>query len=120
VTAASERRLPVDLAWQAYTAEERRARTNYLAAVQAAQADFDIAIRPAYDGYRASERNAWTEYIAVARAAKRRYLEAVPHETAGPPADSDVSRETSGLAAGPLPVPTFTAAPESHPYPESE
>lgn len=84
----------VDLAWQKFQAEERQARSEYLASVHEANTQFIADIAPAMDTYHNVERAAWQHYNLTSRAAKRAYLDATTAAASAP-----------GTAPAPSPAP---------------
>ena len=108
------------LAWQTYQAEERHARTEYLAAVNTAQQHFTADVKPAMDTYHSAERAAWQAYNINSRAAKRRYLDAttqlaIAAADTPPPLPAAQEDTPDSPDRGP-----WYPRPEFHPYPETE
>ena len=106
-------------AYQAYTAEERRLRAEYIAACNLARAEYTAATRPARDAYDAAERTAWKAYYHATRWNYRTYqakcgidpdqpIDGMPPTP--PPAHDDGATYGCDI---PAPRPTFTPNPES-------
>lgn len=111
---------PADPDWETYQAEQLAARDNYLAAIRAAQAHYDLDIAPALTRYHTTERTAWAVYLAAERAAKQRYLNQERAKGTGPGLAAACNTAQSPLpfqhrTAEPYPlVPSFTAKQERH------
>lgn len=85
--------LPAPTSDQPFTAAqaaEHIARTDYLAAVQHAQRQYDADVKAALDVYHRAERLAWHTYVAAARAAAALNPAAPPPPRPGTPVAAGV------------------------------
>lgn len=105
-------------AWERYREAEREARTRYLAAVAAAQEQFDADTHPARKAYSNAERAAWMAYYAAGRDAWRRYNDALGIGNMPYPWDDEQPIPPSQVIPSDRPVAQFHPTHPDRTYPE--